>query len=184
MALRPDPNVGDRGQTLWVQDAGYNDSTSPSYHKEMTYTYNAYGQKLTETNLNGVVTQYTYGTSGDDLGNLVQVVQDPGGTGHLNRTTTMHYDVMGRVLESIDPLGLETNTTYNTLGQPVTVTSYNVAGNVAQTFSYVYGANGRTSSVTDNRGTTSIAYEAGSDRVHSVTDPVTGTISYTLINDN
>jgi hypothetical protein len=42
---------------------------------------------------------------------------------------------------------------------------------------------GRTS-VTDNRGTTSIAYEAVSDRVTSVTDPVTGTISYTLINDN
>jgi hypothetical protein len=34
-------------------------------------------------------------------------------------------------------------------------------------------------SVTDNRGTTTLAYETASDRVSSVTDPVTGAVSYT-----
>lgn len=33
--------------------------------------------------------------------------------------------------------------------------------------------------VTDNRGTTTLAYQAGNDRVASVTDPVTGAVSYT-----
>ena len=43
----------------------------------------------------------------------------------------------------------------------------------------MYEYNGRTLTVTDNRGTTTTAYEDGNDRVHSVTEPVTGTISYT-----
>lgn len=185
----PDANIGDRGQTLWVQDAGYSDSASPSYHKQFTYTYNVYGQKLSETNLNGTVTRYYYGGDGssfaqadvdaDDTGDLIAVVQDPGGTGHLNRTTTMRYDIMGRMLQSTDPMGLTSTFTYNTLGQPLTVQTPAKGSTVAETISYAYDGNGRTHSVSDNRGMTVIAYENGNDRVSSVTDPVTGTISYT-----
>ncbi|MGI4791253.1 MAG: RHS repeat-associated core domain-containing protein [Janthinobacterium lividum] len=182
----PDPNTGDRGQTLWVQDAGYNDSISPSYHKQFTYTYNQYGQKLSETNLNSVVTQYTYGTNGADLGNLTQVVQDPG-TGHLNRTTSMHYDIMGRVLQSTDPSGQTSTFTYNTLGQPKSVSTPMTSAAAAEVITYAYGGDGRTHSVTDNRGTTTIIYEDEhygdyqnyASNVYSVSDPVTGTISYT-----
>ncbi len=172
-----DANVGNRGQVLWVQDAGYNDSSSPSYHKQFIYTYNQYGQKLTDTNLNGVVTQYT---CGDQWGNLTQVVQDPG-TGHLNRTTTMSYDAAGRVLQSTDPAGQTSTFTYNTLGQPLTVATPAKGATPAETITYVYDANGRTHSVQDNRGTTVMAYEPGCDRVHSVTDPVTGTTGYTYL---
>jgi RHS repeat-associated protein len=50
-----------------------------------------------------------------------------------------------------------------------------------ETVTYSYGANGRTESVTDGRGTTTIAYETGNDRVSSVTDPVTGAIGYTYL---
>ena len=110
-----------------------------------------------------MVTQYTYGTSNDTgatttWGNLTQVVQDPGGTGHLNRTTTMHYDAMGRVLQSTDPAGLTSTFTYNTLGQPLTVvTPDQEASAPAETITYVYDGNGRTHSVTtDNRGTTTM----------------------------
>ena len=170
-----DANLGNKGSVLWVQDAGYSDPASPSYHKQFTYTYNQYGQKLSETNLNGVVTQYTYG---DQWGNLTQVVQDPG-SGHLNRTTTMTYDVMGRVLQSTDPSGQTTTFTYNSLGQPLTVATPAKTGSPAETITYIYDTNGRTHSVQDNRGTTTMAYEAACDRVHSVTDPVTGTTAYT-----
>jgi len=173
-----DPSPGNRGEVALVQDAGYADPNSPSYQKQFTYTYNQYGQKLTETNLKGVVTQYTYGTSGTDTGNLVQVVQDPG-TGHLNRTTTMHYDIMGRVLQSTDPASLTSTFTYNTLGQPLTVVTPNTSSAAGETISYAYGGNGRTLSVTDGRGPTTMAYQSGTDLVQSVTDPVTGTISYT-----
>ncbi len=170
-----DASLGNRGEVQWVRDAGYSDPSSPSYGKQFMYTYNQYGQKTSETNLRGVVTQYTYG---DAWGNLTQVVQDPG-AGHLNRTTTMTYDVMGRVLRSTDPAGQTSTFAYNSLGQPQTVSTPAKGVAPAETISYVYDGNGRTHSVQDNRGITTMAYEAGCDRVRSVTDPITGTASYT-----
>src|SRR5206468_2894835 len=52
-------------------------------------------------------------------------------------------------------------------------------GTVAETVNYLYDLNGRAHSVQDNRGTTIYSYETGCDRVHSVQDPITGTVSYT-----
>ncbi len=203
----PDPNIGDRGQILWVQDSGYNDAGSASYQKQYTYTYNSYGQKTSETNLKGVVTRYYYGgdsssfsqlgTHPNDLGNLCAVVQDSAtdaignavplcqGQAHLARTTTMHYDVMGRVSQSVDPKGQESSFNYNSLGQPLTVQVYSDTGHALQeTISYTYDGNGRTQSVTQApisgaALTDTIAYEPGNDFVSSVTDSLTGTISYT-----
>ena len=166
-----DASLGNRGEVQWVRDAGYADPASPSYGKQFTYTYNQYGQKTSEINLRGVVTQYTYG---DQWGNLTQVVQDPG-AGHLNRTTSMVYDIMGRVLQSTDPAGQVSRFQYNSLGQPKTVSTPAKGSTPAETISYVYDGNGRTHSVQDNRGTTIIAYQDGTDLVQSVTDPVTGT---------
>ena len=161
---KDDPNIGNRGNVLWAQDA--------TGH-QATYTYNTSGQKTSETNMNGVVTRYTYG---DQWGNLTRVVQDPTG---LNRITTMTYDAAGRVTERIDPKGQRSTIAYNALGQPTTATFYRVNGTVEETVSYSYGINGRLQSTTDNRGTTSLSYVSGKDMVASVTDPVTGTISYT-----
>jgi RHS repeat-associated protein len=171
--------VGNKGSVLYVRDAGYGVSTSPSYQKQFVYTYNSLGQKATETNLNGTVTQYSYG---DQWGNLTQVVQDPHvtqGDGHLARTTGMLYDSAGRVLQSTDPMGRTSSFAYNTLGQPASAAFPATSGAPAETIGYTYGTNGRTESVTDNRGTTTLAYEAGNDRVSSVTDPVTGAVGYT-----
>jgi len=85
---------GLRGNLVWVRDAGHQPD-GPAF----VYGYNSHGQKVEETNLNDVVTEYTYG---DTWGNLTEVVQDPGG---LDRTTTMEYDAAGRVVERIDPNG-------------------------------------------------------------------------------
>jgi RHS repeat-associated protein len=173
-----DANVGNRGNVKWVRDAGYDNPQSPSYQKQFAYTYNQHGQKASETNLNGSVTQFTYG---DTWGNLTQVVQDYG-TGKLNRTTQMVHDMAGRVQQSTDPMGRTSTFGYNTLGQPTSASfpaTANTPATPAENITYNYGLNGRTDSVTDNRGTTTIAYESGNDRVSSVTDPVTGTIGYT-----
>ena len=170
---------GNKGSVLYVQDAGYAVSTSPSYGKQFAYQYNTNGQKVQETNLNNVVTQYTYG---DTWGNLTQVVQDPHvttGDSHLARTTQMVYDASGRVTQSTDPRNLTSVFSYNNLGQPTSAAFPATSSTSAETISYSYGANGRTESVTDNRGTTSLAYETRNDRVASVTDPVTGAVSYT-----
>jgi RHS repeat-associated protein len=155
---------GDKGNVKWVRDARYGTTG-----EQFDYTYNSYGQKLTETNLNNVVTEYSYG---DTWGNLTQVVQDPG-MGHLNRTTSMTYDVAGRVTASTDPLSQSSSFTYNAVGQPTQ------ASLPSETVTYTYGSNGRTATVADNRGTTTISYESGNDRVASVQDPVTGTVGYT-----
>ena len=168
-----DTNLGNRGSVLWVRDARY-----AVTGQQFSYLYNSYGQKTQETNENGTVTQYTYG---DSFGNLTQVLQDPGSGTHLNRTTTMSYDAAGRVLSSTDPNGKTSTFTYNILGQPLTVATPATTGAPAETITYVYDTNGRTQTVTDNRGTTSINYETGCDRVHSVTDPVTGVMTYTYM---
>jgi uncharacterized protein RhaS with RHS repeats len=172
-----DTTTGNKGEVRWVRDAGYTVSTSPSYHKEYDYTYNSNGQKATGTNLNGVVTQYSYG---DSWGNLTQVVQDYG-TGKINRTTSMVYDIYGRVQSSTDPMSQVSSFTYYSLGQPSTASFPARGGAPSETITYTYEGNGRTKAVTDNRGTTTLNYENGCDRVASVTDPVTGTVSYTYL---
>ncbi len=176
-----DPNPGNRGSILWARDAGYNDASSSSYQKQFSYQYNTAGHKTQEVNLNGVVIQYSYG---DPWGNLTQVVQDPhvsNGDSHLARTTSMAYDVSGRVVSSTDPMAQTSNVSFNGLGQPLSVTCPPTANTAAETVAYGYDANGRTLTVTNNRGTTTMAYESGCNRVHSVADPVTGTVSYSYL---
>ncbi|MBI3947015.1 MAG: RHS repeat protein [Armatimonadetes bacterium] len=157
-----DQNQGNRGQLKWVRDARYG-TTGRQYE----YTYNGYGQKTQEKNLNNIYTTYTYG---DSWGNLTQVEQDPTG---LDRTTSMTYGVAGRVTSSTDPMDRDTSFTYNGVGQPLTAVFED------ETITYTYGSNGRVATVADDRGTTTISYESGNDRVASVSDPVTGTVSYT-----
>ena len=114
-------------------------------------------------------------------------MQDPNPSGqsnHLARTTQMMYDNVGHVLTSTDPMGQQNSFAYNILGQPTsaafpaTFNAQNVQQTPAETVSYGYGSDGRMENVTDNRGTTTLAYESNSDRVHSATDPVTGTTTY------
>jgi RHS repeat-associated protein len=157
-------NPGDRGNVLWVRDARYSVTG-----KQFEYAYNAYGQKVLEKNLNDVYTEFEYT---DTWGNLTKVIQDVG-MGKLNRTTEMTYDGAGRVTQSKDPKAQTSTFVYNGVGQPEEA---NLPG---ETITYSYGDNGRTESVEDNRGTTTIAYQSGNDRVASVTDPVTGAVSYT-----
>ena len=182
-----DTNAGDRGSVLWVKDAKYGDGTTNNTGTRFAYQYNVWGQKISETNQKGVVMQYTYG---DAWGNLTSVVQDPApspsdGQTHLNRVTSMTYDIAGHVLTSTDPMGHVSTFTYNNLGQPVsasfpaTTNAQGVQVTTAETVSYVYDLNGRANSVSDNRGTTTLTYESGCDRVSSVSDPVTGTTGYT-----
>ena len=177
-----DPNVGNRGEAKYVHDAGYAVSGNPSYQKQAGYTYNQYGQRLSETNFNGVVTQYLYG---DSWGNVTRIVQDPNNaaTGYvgLARTTDMTYDSYGHVTQTTDPAGRTSTFSYNKLGQPVSAMFPAITGSSSESISYVYGNNGRTESVTDGRGTTTFSYETGSDRVSSVNDPVTGPVNYTYL---
>ncbi len=139
------------------------------------------------TNFNGELTNYTYGSIAgvnDPWGNLTQVVQDVtqnDGKMHQNLTTTMTYDAWGRVQTKLDPNNQQSSFSYNAAGQPMTAQFPTSLQNVAgEMITYGYGANGRLESVDQSdRGTTMLSYETGSDRVSSVTDPVTGEMQYT-----
>lgn len=162
---RYDTSPGNKGNVKWVRDARYG-ATGEQYE----YLYNDYGQKTQETNLNNVITTFGYS---DDWGNLSQVIQDPGDyPQHLSRTTDMIYDESGRVTMRCDPNGDYSFVTYNLVGQPLEATY------LYENIDYSYRDDGSMASVTDGRGTTSIDYEKQSSRVSSVTDPVTGTMSY------
>ena len=163
------------GDMILARDAAYN----PSDPHQFTYAYNTYGQKTSETNLNGITTEYQYGTNGDAFGNLTEVVQDAGDAGHMNRTTTMTYYASGQVHTRTDPKGQTSTMVYNSCGQPDTATFCRADSTVEETIHYDYGANGRLDTVTDNHGTTALEYELGCDRVKSVSDTKTGTILYT-----
>ena len=65
------------------------------------------------------VDEYHYDDVWDDWGNLTRIVQDVG-TGHLNRTTLMKYDVAGNVTERTAPDGSKTVIEYNVLRQLAT----------------------------------------------------------------
>ncbi len=179
--------AGDRGNLLWVRDANHQDvNNTPAY----TYQYyqqtdsNATGlclcgQKESETNYNGVATQYNYG---DQWGNLTQVVQDAG-TGNLNRTTTMQYTPAGQVINRVDPMGYESTVGYNSLGQPVTASFPVTPVAPGQSVGYAYQTGGRLGSVTQaSTAGQSISdvltYEKGCDRVKTATETATGPMAY------
>ena len=76
-------------------------------------------------------------------------------------------------------MGHQSTFTYNALGQPVNADFAATTNTPSEHVAYTYGANGRMNSVTDNRGTTTMTYESGCDRVANVHDPVTGDTGYT-----
>ena len=176
-----------QGNVTSVQDADYNTLNTPSYHRQYLYSYDGFGRKTDETDLNGVATHYEYGgttdatnSAGTPVGNLTQVTRDYNVAGtRLNLKTKMAYDVVGHVLESLDPKGNKSDFQYNNLGQPTSAMFYAPNNATAQeTILYQYGVNGRTEKVTDGRGDTTMTYEPGGDRVLSVSDPTSGSVAY------
>ena len=179
-------SAGNKGSVLHVQDADYSVSGTPSNQKQFSYQYDSAGRKISETDLRNVTTVYTYGgptdatnSVGTPIGNLTQVTRDYDAAGtRLNLKTKMTYDVVGHVTESFDPNGNKSDFFYNNLGQPTEADFYLAAGNnqpptLQETIKYHYAANGRTEWVQDGRGTTTMTYEQGGDRVTSVFDPTT-----------
>jgi YD repeat-containing protein len=144
-----------------------------------TYTYNQYGQVLTETTPKQSTTDtlshtttYTYysttsftGASGYTMGDL-QTLTNP--LGQVTHFTS--YDKAGRLLSSTDPNGTVTSMTYWPRGwlQSQTVTP---ASGVALTTSYAYWPTGLLETVTmPNASTLNYSY----DPAHRLTDVVDG----------
>lgn len=130
-----------------------------------SYTYNEFGQVLTETDPRGGVTRYDY----DAQGNLVSITN---AAGHV--TTLSHYDGHGRPGRIIDANGLVTDLTYSPRGWLI---SRSVAGEVT---SYYYDGVGQLTQVTlPDESTISYVYD-DARRLTGITDSLDNSISYTL----
>jgi YD repeat-containing protein len=133
-----------------------------------TYTYNQYGQILTEkgprTDVNDLTT-YAY----DEQGNLASITNAAGHT-----TSYSNYDANGRVGRITDPNGLITDFTYTLRGW----LSSRTVGN--ENTSYIYDDAGLLKQVIlPDNSTVSYSYD-GAHRMIGVTDSLGNSINYAL----
>ncbi len=145
----------------------------------LRYTYDALGRVLTEENVLGGSTTYTY----DGADNVKTVTKRAAGTSGT-ATVTYTYDGKGNVLTETTSAGLVTTYTYNTLGQMTSKTVTGAEGMADYTEIYRYDLAGRVVSVTNSMGTvTKTEYDGlGNVTERSVSDTAGGSIrteSYT-----
>lgn len=148
-----------------------------------TFTYDAAGNRLTETDSVGTST-YTYNSR-------AQVLT---ATDKLGKVTTNAYDPSGNLLTMIDALNNTTTLTYNGRGQVLTATdargkavtfTYDAAGNLAQhkdanniTTYFFYDARGRLTKVRDGLSRNTLyAYDAAG-RVSKITHADNSFVSF------
>jgi len=79
------------------------DAPSDMNRPTVEYTYNSYGQILTKTDAEGMVSKFEYYDPNQGAG-LKKTIVDYG-TGRLNLTTEYTYDSVGRVVSTKDPRG-------------------------------------------------------------------------------
>jgi len=142
------------------------------------YTYDQFGQTLTQTDPHGTLTKYEY----DGNGYPTKAIRDFGG---LNATTAFEVDSWGNVTKITDPLSHETSLTYNERDQivsvdppevPLTTYTYNANGLLAQvsrpegdTTAYVYDELDNVKETTTDLGTTKLERDTN-ENITKVTD--------------
>jgi len=167
----------------------YTDSTRPFLPTAMIdgrairteYTYNADGRLKTRTDAKGAVeertTTYIYDTN---FPGLVKEIDQPSTTAGQTRKTVMGYNATTSLMETrtisgyeaAAPFSFQTQTTYNSAGQPLTIDPPGYGAQDVTSFTYnVAGTNG---SLPDTRtdpliGATSFGYD-GINRRTTVTD--------------
>ncbi|MGF1628172.1 MAG: RHS repeat-associated core domain-containing protein [Kiloniellaceae bacterium] len=156
-----------------------------------SFTYNGRGQRLTHTDAEGKVTNYTYNTGTEAL---ISVIDDYG-TGRLNLTSSYGYDTVGNITSITDANGHTTTKQHDTMRRVTQITAPSPFGYVT---TYTHDEDGNLVTVVNDPGTsphlnqtttytytnsfkketetgplnhtTTYAYDA-LDRVSSVTDP-------------
>lgn len=89
-----------------------------NYNPVVSFTYNQFGQVITVTSPDGIVTTYQYYSTADNndpnYGKLQKIIVDSN-TGGLMIATKFQYDMQGNVIEIKDPMGQITKFAYNQL---------------------------------------------------------------------
>ncbi|MCI5226246.1 MAG: hypothetical protein D3918_06180, partial [Candidatus Electrothrix sp. AX2] len=129
------------------------------------YTYNEFGQILTETDPLGYATVYTY----DPRFQKIKTKTDPRGA-----TWTYQYDDIGNLIKIVNPLRCETTMTYNAAGQILSKTD-----GLGNTVSYTYDTSGNLTKMTDPLGNEEISTYDALGRLISKKDQRGNTWNYT-----
>jgi YD repeat-containing protein len=130
-----------------------------------SYTYNDFGQVLTDTDPRDGTTAYSY----DGQGSLTSITN---AAGHV--TSLSNYDANGRVGRMVDPNGLTTDLTYSPRGWLIART---VGG---ETTSYDYDGVGQLKTIGFPEGSSlSYTYD-GAHRLTGLADSAGNRITYTL----
>ncbi|MDA8444384.1 hypothetical protein [Paracidovorax valerianellae] len=166
--------------------SGFNASiVLDSIAREWSYTYNQFGQILTETSPGGAITTYAYYSESSDSrtsGDLKSITNALGQTAIFNA-----YDKDGRVLTHTEPTGLVNTYQYDPRGRltraqrggEATTFTYTASGQLASASlasgyatSYTYDAAQRLTGWSDNRGASaSYTLDGMGNRVaESITD--------------
>jgi len=136
-------------------------------------SYTARGQVAETTDPLGRKMAYTYDASGV---NLTEVRMTTAGSTDLLLSAT--YTAQNLPLDVFDANGRKTSYTYNGFGQPLTITLPQRAGQPVEQVQLTYNAQGYLTRITDPlNGTTDFTYD-GYDRIRTVTDRDTYTVTY------
>ncbi|MGC1614884.1 MAG: DUF6531 domain-containing protein, partial [Candidatus Acidiferrum sp.] len=127
---------------------------------ETSYTYDAAGNTLSVTTMDGTAARATTTFTYEPIYNQVATITDP-----LQHTTTFIYDTQGNLATVVNPLGQQTSTTFNASGQPLTVTD--ALQNPPMQFTY---DSGDLVSITDPLGRTTSMFHDGVGRTIATTD--------------
>lgn len=153
---------------------------------DSTFTYDAQGRRLTQTDARGNTTAFEY----DAQGNLTKRT-DP-----LGRATAFTYNAFGQVLTTTDPTGATTTFSYDgttgfllqvtdALGHTTTLApdAHSLPGAITNprghTTAFRYADTGLLSAITDPTGATRIFAYDDAGRLRTATDALRGSTAYT-----
>ncbi|MET4674915.1 YD repeat-containing protein [Luteibacter sp. PvP120] len=135
--------------------------------REQYWTFDAFGQVATQTDGNGVVTQYAFDARGEELTRSRTV------DGQV-RVTGKTYDSRGRVVVTTDALGLQTHYEYDDYHRTMAVTA---PGGLTTTIAH--NREGQTIALTDPAGrSTQYGYDADGHLTSTTTADGVDTRSY------
>ncbi|TCV88551.1 MULTISPECIES: DUF6531 domain-containing protein [Methylomonas] len=127
-------------------------SSSDTVATQVSFQYDDFGRKLTETDALGQVTTFSY-----DLNNNVKTVQTPGAAGH---TLTYVWDYGHQLLSATAEDGRKIDYTRNPLGQTTRAETWSPTpgSQLEVAYDYAYDAAHRLQDVTDSRGQKNLSY--------------------------
>jgi len=168
IASRSDCACGTASDFTYDAATGSMLSSSDKLGVSNSYTYDADGRILTNTEAVGTAVSRTTTYIYDGAGHIASV------TDGLSNSTSYTYDVNGRRLTSTDALGNISSNVWNANGTLASTTD--AAGNIT---SYTYDLFGQVASITNPDGSTRSMIYDGAGRIVSVTDESGASTTYT-----